>query len=211
MEVKIERRFPIAANAACAWKVLEDVKRTASCMPGAQITEQLDETKFKGIVKSKVGPASFTFGGDIEVLEIDQAQNRIRMHGKGADKAGSTAAMTLVASIEEGAEQSCVLVGEATVSVGGKLAQFGNRLIIPVMDALLLQFAKNFTQQGLAVAATQSVVVTTSSVAAASSPESRNAETVQPPATAPSSSELNVFSLAMTVIKGYFSRLFGKS
>lgn len=109
--VKIERRFPIAANAACAWKVLEDVKRTASCIPGAQITEQARRDQVQRDIQEQGRSRFIHLWRRHRVLEVDQAQNRIRMHGKGAGKAGSTAAMTLVASIEEGAEQSCVLVG----------------------------------------------------------------------------------------------------
>ena len=53
------------------WAVLSDIRAVGCCMPGAQITEQLDETHYKGTVKTKVGPASMQFGGEIEVLGVD--------------------------------------------------------------------------------------------------------------------------------------------
>ena len=37
-----------------------------------------------------------------------------------------------------------MLVGDATVTVSGKLAQFGGRLLVPIADAMLQQFAGNF-------------------------------------------------------------------
>ena len=57
MEVKLDKRYPVAASVDQAWAVLRDIRAVAACMPGAQITEQIDETHFKGTVKSKVGPA----------------------------------------------------------------------------------------------------------------------------------------------------------
>ncbi|MDH4390263.1 MAG: SRPBCC family protein, partial [Aquabacterium sp.] len=152
MEVKLDKRYPVAATLDQAWAVLADIHAVARCMPGAQITEQLDATHYKGTVKSKVGPAVMQFGGDIEVLAMDAAARSMQMLGKGADKSGSSAAMNLSAVLEAGDDAaSCVLVGQATVTVSGKLAQFGSRLLVPVSDAMLAQFANNFRAAAAAV------------------------------------------------------------
>ncbi len=154
MEVKLDKRYPVAASPDQAWQVLSDIRATAACMPGAQITEQIDETHFKGTVKSKVGPAVMQFGGDIELLGIDPAAKELKMLGKGADKSGSSASMNLVAHLEPGETPgTSVLVGQATILVSGKLAQFGSRLLVPVSDAMLGQFANNFNTAAVAVPA----------------------------------------------------------
>jgi len=145
MEVKLDKRYPVAASVEQAWTVLCDIRATGACMPGAAITEQIDATHYKGTVKSKVGPAVMMFNGEIEVKGIDPAARELKMMGKGADKSGSSASMDLVAHLEPGADaNSCVLVGRATILVSGKLAQFGSRLLVPVSDAMLGQFADNF-------------------------------------------------------------------
>ena len=152
MEVILDKRYPVEASVEQAWAVLSDIRAVGGCMPGAQITEQLDETHYKGTVKTKVGPASMQFGGEIEVLGIDAAAHAMQMVGKGADRGGSSASMKLSAHIEPGATpQTSVLVGQATVTVSGKLAQFGSRLLVPVSDAMLAQFADNFRAAAAAV------------------------------------------------------------
>ena len=93
MEVKLDKRYELAVSAEQAWQVLCDIHVVARCMPGAQITEQLDATHYKGLVKSKVGPAVMQFAGDIEVLGLDAAAKSMQMLGKGADKSGSSASM----------------------------------------------------------------------------------------------------------------------
>ena len=152
MEVKLEKRYPIEASTAQVWAVLRDVRAVAGCMPGATITDQLDATHFKGAVKVKVGPALAAFAGDIEVLALDEASQTVQLLGKGADKSGSTASMNLRASIEPGetAGQS-VLIGDASVIVNGKFAQFGGRLMVQVSDMILGQFADNFRIAAAAV------------------------------------------------------------
>ena len=197
MEVKLDKRYPLEVSLEQAWAVLSDIRATAGCMPGAVITEQLDATHYKGTVKSKVGPAVMSFGGDVEVLSLDAAAHSLQLLAKGADKAGSSAAMNLTAHLEPGATPaSAVLVGAATVTVSGKLAQFGSRLLVPVSDAMLGQFADNFRA---AAAAVPAAGASKSEVAAAAAAQ----------AAAPVR-ELNALALMWTVLKGWLAGLFGK-
>ena len=206
MEVKLDKRYPVAASAEQAWAVLGDIRATAACMPGAQITEQLDATHFKGTVKSKVGPEVMQFGGDIEVLGLDAAAKSMQMLGKGADKSGSSASMNLAAHVEAGdAPGSCTLVGVATIVVSGKLAQFGSRLLVPVSDAMLAQFADNFRKAAAAVPVVPGALA---AAAAASSPSS--SPLISAPSRPAEVKELNALGLMWTVFKGWLAGLFGK-
>ena len=110
MQVVLEKEYPVAAPLEAAWQVLSDVQALATCMPGASITEKVDDTHFKGQVKVKVGPASANFGGDIELKGVDAAAYQIQMLGKGADKGGSSASMDLTASLIVVDATSCKLV-----------------------------------------------------------------------------------------------------
>lgn len=204
MEVKLDKRYELAVSTEQAWAVLSDIHAVARCMPGAQITEQLDATHYKGTVKSKVGPAVMQFGGDIEVLGLDAAALSMQMLGKGADKSGSSASMDLKAHLEAGATAgTSVLVGVATIVVSGKLAQFGSRLLVPVSDAMLAQFADNFRAAAAAVPAA-------SQADAAVAPHSAADVLAAPAAPAAPVKELNALALMWTVFKGWLAGLFGK-
>jgi carbon monoxide dehydrogenase subunit G len=213
MEVKLDKRYPVAASIDQAWAVLSDVRATAACMPGAAITEQVAETHFKGTVKSKVGPAVMQFGGDIEVLQLNPDARQLQLLGKGADKAGSSASMNLTAHLEPGeTPAACVLVGAATVTVSGKLAQFGSRLLVPVSDAMLAQFADNFRAAAMAVPVAAPVAAAAEAGAASGSGTADSTPVIAsatPMAPRPVK-ELNVLALMWTVIKGWFAGLFGK-
>jgi carbon monoxide dehydrogenase subunit G len=197
MEVKLDKRYPVAATPAQAWAVLSDMHGIAACMPGAAITEQVDATHYKGTVKSKIGPAVMSFGGDIELQGLDETTRELRMLGKGADKAGSSASMQLTARLEDGETPgTTVLVGQATITVSGKLAQFGSRLLVPVSDAMLAQFADNFRAAAAAVPLAAEAPVPASVPAAPAAPAAVK--------------ELNALALMWTVIKGWLAGLFGK-
>ena len=203
MDIHIDKRFPLAASAEQAWAVLADVHAVAACMPGASITEVIDATHFKGQVKSKVGPAVMSFAGTIDVLALDATTRSLRLLGKGADRGGSSAAMDLSARIEAGESAgTSVLVGQATVSVSGKLAQFGNRLLVPVADAMLDQFAGNF--------AAAAAVQVNAELASASTSTSTSTSTTPSRTTTPAR-ELNPLGLLWTVFIRWLARLFGRA
>lgn len=226
MEVKLDKQYPLEVSVEQAWAVLSDIRAVGGCMPGAQITEQLDDTHYKGTVKTKVGPASMQFGGEIEVLGIDVAARAMQMVGKGADRGGSSASMKLSAHIEPGATpQTSVLVGQATVTVSGKLAQFGSRLLVPVSDAMLAQFADNFRAAAAAVPAVAGVAeaaavapeaLASPTAGAASSTVGDAPAAPSPVAAAPVRApaapvkELNALSLMWTVFKSWLAGLFGR-
>lgn len=177
MEVKLDKRYPVPAGIDQAWAVLGDVRATAACMPGANITEQVDESHYLGTVKSRIGPAVMSFNGEIEVLARDAAARTVQLLGKGADKAGSSASMNLSAGVEPGdTDDNSVLVGRATIIVSGKLAQFGSRLLVPVSDAMLKQFADNFGKAAATAVITASPAATPTPAAATDSVEAVHAE-----------------------------------
>lgn len=212
MEVKLDKKVPVAASPAQAWVVLSDIRATAACMPGAQITEQVDDRHFKGTVRSKIGPAVMTFNGDIHVLALEFEQQRLQMLGKGADRSGSSASMQLTAVVEPGeTPDSSMLVGQAVITVSGKLAQFGSRLLVPVSDAMLAQFADNFRAAAAAVpAAADGVPVETAPAAQAATGMPAGAPASAAPAPARPARELDALALVWTVIRNWFAGLFGK-
>jgi carbon monoxide dehydrogenase subunit G len=209
MEVKLDKQYPLDVDAARAWALLSDLKATAACMPGAEITEQLSDTSYKGGVKVKVGPAVAQFGGTVDVLEKTDAERKVVMRGKGADKGGSSASMDLTATIvpDPANPAHCVLNGSAAVIVNGKFAQFGGRMMVQVSEMILGQFVDNFRQAAQALpggaAETQTAMPADNERAAPASA----AASAAPPKVA---SEINGLAIVWALIKGWFGGLFGK-
>jgi carbon monoxide dehydrogenase subunit G len=145
MNVTLEKSFPLPGSAEAAWQLLCDIEAVAGCMPGARITEQIDEQHYKGLVSVKFGPASLSFRGEIEVKSIDATSCTLVLSGKGTDSTGSSGvSMDLTARIEAIDAHNCTLIGNSTISVSGKAATFGGRMMGSVADQVLKQFAGNF-------------------------------------------------------------------
>lgn len=210
MEVKLDKQYPLDVDAARAWALLTDLKATANCMPGAEITEQLSETSFKGGVKVKVGPAVAQFGGTVDVIESVPAERKMVLRGKGADKGGSSASMDLTAIItaDPANPAHCVLNGQAAVIVNGKFAQFGGRMMVQVSDMLLTQFVENFRQTALSLPAAEGSPA--AAAAASNQATGAQAEAVTAPKAPVVAREINGLAIFWALVKGWFSGLLGK-
>lgn len=198
MKVTLDKTFPMPAAAATAWSLLQDIEGVAHCMPGAKITERIDAEHYKGTVAVKFGPASMSFRGEVEVREIDAATRTLRLFAKGTDTTGSSAAsMDLTARVEPLDAASCNLLGTSEVSMSGKAATFGGRMMGSVADQVLKQFAANFATQVQALQARQETDASPSAPTATAAP-------APPPAPA----QLNGLALMWAVIKDWWRSLF---
>ena len=213
MEVKLDKRYPLEVDPARAWAVLRDLRAVAGCMPGAELTEELSPTHFKGGVKVKVGPALAQFGGEVEVLELDEAAKHMRLKGKGADRGGSSASMDLTATVEAGdTPQSAVLVGLASVIVNGKFAQFGGRMMVSVSDMVLGQFVDNFRAAAAALPLPEVAAAATANGAlpVGAGTMAPAAAPAAPRPAPPVAKELNGLAIVWALIRNWFGGLFGR-
>jgi carbon monoxide dehydrogenase subunit G len=203
LKVTLDRTFPMPASADATWATLADIEAVASCMPGATITERVDDRHYKGSVKLKVGPAQLTFRGDIEVKEQDPASRALRLVAKGTDTSGTSAAsLDLMARVEAAEGDRCNLVGHSEATVSGKAATFGGRLMDAVADQILKQFAANFAAR----------VEARSPPPAPPAPETAAmAEpAASPPSAPPPAKPLNAFALLWAVIRDWWRGLFAR-
>jgi len=192
MKVQIEKLFPMPASADVSWRFLQDIAAVGACMPGATITERLDDTHYKGTVTVKVGPATMSFRGDIEVRELDAATRTLRLIGKGSDTTGTSgASIDLTARVEAAEGGASNLVGKSDASVSGKAAAFGGRMMTSVADQVLKQFAANFAARVESLKAAQAGA----------------APVASPP---PVQHELNGLALFWSILKDWIRGLFSK-
>jgi len=145
--VKIEKTFQVSEPIDKVWVFLSDPRKVGTCVPGAQITEQINDTTYKGAIKVKVGPSVTDFKGEVQVVRLDAAAHEIQILGKGQDTRGKgSASMTMTGKLREvdgGTEVSSI----AELNIVGILAQMGSRVINQVNDIMFEQFVNNFRQQ----------------------------------------------------------------
>jgi carbon monoxide dehydrogenase subunit G len=139
--MEIENEFTVAAPANRLWSHLLDVERIAPCLPGAELTETVDERTWKGKVNMKLGPVSMTFSGTVAIEERDDAAHRIALRAKGMESKGKGAANATVTSWLEPGVGSTTVKMVADIQLTGAVAQLSRGLLPEVSRKLTQQFA----------------------------------------------------------------------
>jgi hypothetical protein len=138
MEQSGEHR--IAAPRDKVWAALNDPEVLKRCIEGCEALERTGPDALTGRVRVKVGPVSAVFSGDIALRDFDPPNGyRLEVSAKGG-AAGFAKGQARVRLAEEG--EATVLTYVAEGSVGGKLAQIGQRLV----DATARKTADDFFQ-----------------------------------------------------------------
>jgi carbon monoxide dehydrogenase subunit G len=148
MAVRIEKNFEVSEPIEQVWALLSDPRNVVSCVPGAKLTETIDDRTFKGAISVKVGPSLSEYKGEVKVVQRDEAAHKIELEGKGQDvrgKGGASMKMTGTLQALDGGGTRVVAVSE--VNVVGLLAQFGGRMITDVSDVIFKQFTERFQQK----------------------------------------------------------------
>jgi len=142
MELKAD--FEVQAPIDVVWNtVMNDLARTATVIPGAEVTEQLSDTEFKGQVKVKVGPLSMTYRGQVELVSRDDENHVAVLKGKALEKGGQgsadgTATISLTADGD-------MTRGSLTADVGlsGRVAAMGKGVIDSVTKQMVPVVVEN--------------------------------------------------------------------
>ncbi|MCZ6638257.1 MAG: carbon monoxide dehydrogenase subunit G [Alphaproteobacteria bacterium] len=140
MDMTGEQRIP--APKQVVWDALNDVEALKASIPGCKEVEKKSDTEFSALVQIAVGPVKATFKGEVTLSNID-APNGYTLAGQGTGGAAGFGKGSAEVTLREENGETIVSYN-AHASVGGKLAQIGQRLIDSTAKKLTKQFFENF-------------------------------------------------------------------
>ena len=176
MAIDIVKTFVVKAPPAEVWGFLTDPQRVAHCMPGAAITDRIDDKTFAGTMAVKVGPVATSYKGKIVFERLDASSRIAEIVASGQDVRGRGGAdMRLTSSLKEIAPGQTEVTATSKVNITGILAQMGRGMIQDVSDHLFQLFS-------------QCMRAELEAAAPAASPQPQAAAQVSPQATAPAPS-----------------------
>lgn len=140
--MELHNEFEVAASEQAVWDYLLDVERIAPCMPGAELTEVIDDHTWKGKVTVKVGPVSMAFVGTVVMQERDDAAKRVLLKADGRDQRGKGAAAATVTAHLEGAGTGTKVSMDTDLTITGAAAQYARGgMIQDISGRLTKEFA----------------------------------------------------------------------
>jgi uncharacterized protein len=139
----IENEFEVAAPPDTVWAFLNDIPRVAPCLPGAELTEVVDDDTYKGLVTTRLGPVSLRFTGTVHVTGRDDRARTVVMDATGSEVKGRGEATMAITSRVLPAGRGAKVAVSQDLQISGAAAQYGRGMIADVTSVLMRQFAAN--------------------------------------------------------------------
>jgi carbon monoxide dehydrogenase subunit G len=189
--VKLEHAFEVPASPQATLKLLLDAERVVPCMPGAQLTEVVDEHHWKAKMTVKLGPVGMDFLNDVTLTEVDEAGGRVQMQATGRDTRGKGGASADIDANFVGVEGGTRVEMNTDLRFSGQAAQLGRPSVVQdVSTKLVGQFAECLKAQ---------LAASTPEEAARAAEQARASQT-----------HISGLSLMWAAIKGALARLTGR-
>jgi uncharacterized protein len=133
--------FEVAQPVEKVWNFFGDIPQVATCLPGAELTEDLGGEKYKGQVAVRMGPVRLQFAGTAEIAERDDAAKRLVLNAAGAEEKGrGQASMVVTATLARSSRGTKGTVAQ-DIQLSGAAAQYGRGMISDVSSVLMRDFA----------------------------------------------------------------------
>ena len=143
----MEGKFTLKAPIQEVWDFLLEPGTLASCVPGAEKMEAIDDKTYESIVKQKVGPISVRLKFTTVITET-KPPTYLKAIGRGGDvgKAGTFNQETIV-NLKAISKDEVEVSYSSNVSIVGRLATFGERIMRAKAKSVSEQFTKNLQEK----------------------------------------------------------------
>jgi carbon monoxide dehydrogenase subunit G len=140
--MEFDNSFDVPLPPAQAWTLLMDIERIAPCMPGAKLTEVVDDKTYKGNIAVRLGPVALTFAGTVVFEALDDANRTARVRAQGTDAKGRGGAHAVSTFRLEQSVDGCTVVVHTDLSLSGAVAQYGRG--VGIIQSTAAQLMKQF-------------------------------------------------------------------
>jgi len=140
--MKLGGSYKLNVRKEVVWKALNDPDTLKKCIPGCEIFEKESDTIFNVTATNQIGSMNATFSGKV-VLSNIQKNEGYTLSGEGQSSVGFANGRADVKLKEE--NEVTTLVYEVNITVGGKIAQLGSRLIDGVAKKMSDYFFGRFS------------------------------------------------------------------
>jgi len=124
------------------WKALNNPEILKQCIPGCESFEKESGTTFNAVATNQIGPMNATFSGKVKISNV-QENRSYTLAGEGQSSVGfANGSADIMLTEKDGTTN---LTYKVNVSVGGKVAQLGSRLIDGVAKKMADYFFGRFS------------------------------------------------------------------
>jgi len=200
--MQLENSFQVSAPPDKVFAYLLDINKVVGCVPGAELTEVVDESTFKGKVKVKVGPITVAYSGTARIAERDESERMATLSAEGRETTGPGSARASAQMRVQTAGENSLVTITTEYHVAGRVAQFGRGVMEDVSRRLIQEMAACIQANVEADEPSENDVAAAVARSESEPHVQAGARTARP---------VSAFSLFWHLVKLRVARLFGRS
>lgn len=135
--------YKIAAPRERVWAALNDPDILRQAIPGCEELNKLSDTELEGAARAKIGPVSARFKGKVTLSELNPPESYVLTGEGSGGAAGFAKGEAKVVLTPDG--ETTVLRYTVKATIGGKLAQLGQRLVDGAAKKMADEFFDKFS------------------------------------------------------------------
>jgi carbon monoxide dehydrogenase subunit G len=139
--MQLENSFQVNAPPDRVFAYLLDINKVVGCVPGAELSEVVDPSTFKGKVKVKVGPITVAYSGTARISERSDADHTATLTAEGRETTGPGSARATAQMFVVAADGGSTVRIVTEYHVAGRVAQFGRGVMEDVSRRLVNDMA----------------------------------------------------------------------
>jgi len=141
--MQIANQQTLSVSQQQAWDALNNIDVLQEAIPGCESLVETAPQHYEVHIMAAVGPVKARFKGKLRLSDLQPpASYRIDFEGQGGAAGHGKGAASV--RLEPTSANTCVLHYEATATVGGKIAQIGQRLVDMAAQKMAGEFFQNF-------------------------------------------------------------------
>jgi uncharacterized protein len=137
--MELKAQYVFHAPLTRVWEGLMDPQTLAACLPGCQRFEAIGDDEYRVRLTAGVAAITGTFDGTVRIADKDPERSyRLLVEGRGRPGfVNGESTITLALS-----DQAVVVDVAAQLTIGGLIAQVGQRLLHPTAHLMMDKFFK---------------------------------------------------------------------
>jgi len=141
MQLSNQQTLPVSVQKA--WDALNDTSILQACIPGCESLTAVSDNRYSVVILAAVGPVKARFKGELTLHDLNPPMS-YSIHFEGQGGAAGHGKGSAQVHLEPVSTHETLLHYSATASVGGKLAQIGQRLVDMAAQRMASDFFANF-------------------------------------------------------------------
>lgn len=212
--MKLHHTSTVQASPAEVWTFLQDTRAVVACLPGAELTDELEDDKYGGVLRVAIGPLKMNYNGQVDVTRRDADTRELEFAAAGRDRRGGGSVRADVrVGVIDGGDGTSQLESITDLQLTGRVAALG-RGVQDVSNMMFNDFSRRLADQVTAPAAANGAAAPAAAAsvpASAAAPRAAAAPASAPAAGAPASgSEIKLSHLIVSVTRQRLADMFAR-